>query len=193
MYISKRNTLFIIALALLIASTYVLFASRAENPQSQEEQVASTTTETQETAGSASGSASNPASGTGTAPGASTNNNDGPELAGSTWLLQSITNEDGETVVPPRVEIFTITFGTDGRLSGTTDCNNFGGGYTFKNGVLTLGAVAQTLMFCEGSQEQEFIATLKTGSVGVSFKNANTIVLKAPEAAGSLTLVREEE
>lgn len=192
MYISKRNTLFIIALALLIASTYVLFASRAENPQSQEEQVASTTTETQETAGSASGSASNPASGTGTTSGASTND-DGPKLAGSTWLLQSIVNEEGETVVPPRVEIFTITFGTDGRLSGTTDCNNFGGGYTFKDGVLTLGAVAQTLMFCEGSQEQEFIATLKTGSVGVSFKNANTIVLKAPEVTGSLTLVREEE
>lgn len=192
MYTSKRSTLIIIALILLAACAYVLFASRTENPQSQQEElVASTTTETQETVGTPPGSTSNPAPGTGTTPEASTD--DGPKLAGSTWLLQSIVNEEGETVVPPRVEIFTITFGTDGRLSGTTDCNNFGGGYTFKDGVLTLGAVAQTLMFCEGSQEQEFIATLKTGSVGVSFKNANTIVLKAPEATGSLTLVREEE
>ncbi len=193
MHTSKRSTLIIIALILLAASTYVLFASRAENPQSQEEeQVASTTTDTQETADTAPGSTSNPAPGTGVTPNTPTDE-DGPQLAGSTWLLKSIVNEEGETVVPPRVEIFTITFGTDGRLSGTTDCNNFGGGYTFKDGVLTLGAVAQTLMFCEGSQEQEFIATLKTGSIGVSFKNANTIVLKAPEATGSLTLVREEE
>lgn len=265
MNISKRNTLLIIALVLLVASTYVLFASRSHMQPSplEESETTSTTTETQDAPDTVSGNTSNsvPQAGATTvtfvneddtsisivfseeslvlnglgyvntkvpqvisASGARYENSDGlevwnkgdeitvskngkvifqgavvnakglsPQLAGTEWRLESVINEEGKRVVPQRVEIFTLAFGTDGKLSGTTDCNNFSGGYTFEDGMLTLGTVAQTLMFCEGSQEQEFITALKTGSLAVSFKNTDTLVLKIPNAPISLTLVRDEQ
>lgn len=266
MNISKRNTLLIIALVLLIAGTYVFLASRSPIMQPsplEESETTSTTTEIQDTPGIVSGNTPHSvpqASGTAvtfvnaddvslsivfseeslvlnglgyvntklpqviSASGARYENSDGlevwnkgdeitvskngrvifqgavvnakglsPQLAGTQWKLESVINEEGKRVVPQRVEIFTLAFGTDGKLSGTTDCNNFSGGYTFEDGMLTLGTVAQTLMYCEGSQEQEFITALKTGSLAVSFKNTDTLVLKIPNEPISLTLMRDEE
>ena len=70
-------------------------------------------------------------------------------------------------ITPRRTGAFTITFSKDGKVSGTTDCNGFGGTYTLNGGELSFGPLASTLMFCENSQESEFLAMLKKGGLAI--------------------------
>lgn len=59
-------------------------------------------------------------------------------------------------------DAFTIKFYTDKTLGGTTDCNNFSGTYSFDDmGQIDIGPLMSTLMYCEGSQEQEFLESIK--------------------------------
>ncbi len=81
------------------------------------------------------------------------------------WTWEKTVMGDGTTVLPKKAEAFTITFASDNKVSGTTDCNRFGGSYQVgSDGILTLGSLVSTKMFCEGSQEEEFTtAVAKTG------------------------------
>ncbi len=82
-----------------------------------------------------------------------------PTLADGEMLVM----EDILTDSPGKPTAFTLTFTADGRLSGTTDCNGFGGSYTTDgDGDFSLGELASTKMFCEDSQETDFTAALST-------------------------------
>lgn len=74
------------------------------------------------------------------------------------WI-NTIYNND-TTVTPKKPGVFTLTFKKDGTFSATTDCNRMSGGYVAKGGNITFGNIASTLMFCEGSQEQDFSTML---------------------------------
>jgi heat shock protein HslJ len=76
------------------------------------------------------------------------------EALSGTWLWVE-TVKDDKTIIPKKPGVFSITF-VDGTISGTTDCNGFSGQYTKEGDSLTIGALATTKMFCEGSQEMEF-------------------------------------
>jgi heat shock protein HslJ len=77
------------------------------------------------------------------------------------WVWVGARRADGTELVPQRPDVFTLTFGADGRFNATTDCNRVGGSYTTGDGgALTFGDVFATRMFCEGSQENEFSALL---------------------------------
>jgi heat shock protein HslJ len=82
-------------------------------------------------------------------------------LAETTWTWVSAA-QAGKTVTPKKADAFTITFGGDGTLSGKTDCNSFSGPYEADNGALHFtGPIASTLMFCEGSQEPEYVTIMQ--------------------------------
>ena len=69
---------------------------------------------------------------------------------------------DGLSPVKPKKEgVFTLTFKKDGTFSGTTDCNQIGGKYKidYANG-LEFSQVVSTKMYCEGSQEVEYLKML---------------------------------
>ena len=73
-----------------------------------------------------------------------------------TWKwIKTVYNNDTE-LVPNKPEAFTLTFKNDGTFSATTDCNTMGGSYQVTENRITFGDMFTTLMFCEGSQEQEF-------------------------------------
>lgn len=56
---------------------------------------------------------------------------------------------------------FTATFQEDGRLLATTDCNNGNGSYTIgADNSLTIGPMASTMMYCEGSSEGAYFQQL---------------------------------
>ena len=74
------------------------------------------------------------------------------------WV-KTIMNND-ETITPNKTEAFTLTFNDDGKINGTTDCNNFFGQYEKNKDNLTFGPLASTRMFCEGSQENIFTKQL---------------------------------
>lgn len=79
-----------------------------------------------------------------------------------TWIWERTTMNDGAVITPNKTDAFTITFTEDGRVSGTTDCNNFSGSYTQPAPEqITFSPLASTKMFCEGSQETEFTSKLQ--------------------------------
>lgn len=92
-------------------------------------------------------------------------------------ILTRTTSEANKITTPPKASLFSITFTKDGSLTGTTDCNSFFGKYTVVDGKLYISPLASSRMFCEGSQEVPFIASLQTaGYYGLSADNKLTLV-----------------
>ncbi len=77
-------------------------------------------------------------------------------LGMKTWEWVSTTYNDGKKIVPKDPERFQLTFKSDGTFSASTDCNGVGGKYVVKGKSITFSEMMSTLMFCEGSQENDF-------------------------------------
>lgn len=109
-------------------------------------------------------------------------------LTANTWLWKETALNNDEIIVPKKKGAFSITFSEDGSVSGTTDCNGFGGPYTLgADGSLSFGSFMSTLMFCEGSQETEFtgaLAGVRSGFITAS----GELVLALPFDSGSVIL-----
>jgi heat shock protein HslJ len=82
-------------------------------------------------------------------------------LGMKTWVWMHALYNDGREIVPANPKSFTITFAPDGAFSVTTDCNNAGGAYAVSDNMITLTDIFSTLMYCEGSQEAEFLGLLR--------------------------------
>ena len=83
-------------------------------------------------------------------------------LEGTTWQLQSYLDGQGETVAALSEAPATAEF-ADGRVSGTTGCNRYGGAYTVDGDALTIKLGPVTMMACpepQMMQEQGFLAAL---------------------------------
>ena len=79
-------------------------------------------------------------------------------LQGGDWLVESIA---GAPVVPD-VKV-TMTFGSDGNLSGSGGCNRFNAGYSLTGEGLSVGIGLRTQMACEApvmTQEDRFMGLL---------------------------------
>lgn len=74
------------------------------------------------------------------------------------WVRTNYT--DGRVFVPKKEDAFSLTFTADGKVSGTTDCNGVSGSYTTTGSTLIFGAMATTLMYCDGSEEGVFNESL---------------------------------
>lgn len=77
-----------------------------------------------------------------------------------TWIFAVY--DDGKEMTPNQPGKFTITFLNDGKFSATTDCNSISGNYQAGAYSISFGSMASTRMHCEGSQEADFIAFLKS-------------------------------
>lgn len=98
-------------------------------------------------------------------------------IQGIVWQWTSVTNQTTkETQTVPTPQSYTITFNTDGTLTGKADCNNFTGTYSQQNGFsIKLGA--STMAYCgEASLDQQYLTLL--GSVAAG----------GPDGAGGLAL-----
>ena len=78
-----------------------------------------------------------------------------------TWIETAYNNDTVKRPSEPNEkEAFTLTF-VDGRVQGTTDCNGFSGAYTTDDHKIQFDdKMAMTRMYCEGSQEAEFVKML---------------------------------
>lgn len=77
------------------------------------------------------------------------------------WMWVKTIDSKGSTITPKIADKFGLTFSKDGNVAVSTDCNSMGGKYTSKDGALSFGNMFSTMMYCEGSQEQEFSQTLQ--------------------------------
>lgn len=101
-----------------------------------------------------------------------------------TWVKTQM--NDGKITTPKKVDAFTLTFGKDGSVSIATDCNSMGGTYTTKDKQLTFGPGMSTMMYCEGSQEQEFAAFL-TNVGSYLFTSKGELILEIKMDSGTMT------
>jgi heat shock protein HslJ len=92
--------------------------------------------------------------------------------------------QSASIITPTQANAFTLTFTSEGNVNGRTDCNSFGGTYSLDEyNRLRFGSMMSTLMYCENSQEQEFISMLKDSLVYIAedeliLENEQTIYFK---------------
>ena len=112
------------------------------------------------------------------------------ELTSGTWVWERTVMNDDTIIEPAQPEAFTLTFTQDGMLYGSTDCNGFSGSYELDGTELTSGPFAMTMMFCEGSQETEFINMVDTAQF-IFFTEEGNLVLLLPYDSGSVIFSQE--
>lgn len=72
-----------------------------------------------------------------------------------------------------------MTLTTDGKVAGTTDCNNFFGSYTLASDFfVSFGSLASTKMCCDGSQDAVFTIELqKVSGIRVDMSGNLALIL----------------
>ncbi len=106
-------------------------------------------------------------------------------LGMKTWNWISTTYSDGKSVKPKAENKFTLTLKSDKTFSATTDCNSVGGEYTVTGNKLVFSRMLSTMMFCEGSQEQDFVKMLG-GIDSFMFTSKGELVLELKMDSGSV-------
>ncbi len=103
------------------------------------------------------------------------------------WMETKYTN--GSILKPKKVNEFYLSFNTDGKINIETDCNNGFSSYSADNSKKTLsfGPIGSTRMFCEGSQEVEFMSDLQNVEK-YEFTSKGELVLSLKNGAGSIIL-----
>lgn len=95
------------------------------------------------------------------------------DLVGTQWELESI---DGESVLEGTS--VTLSFGEDGRASGSGGCNSYGGSYSINDTSISFGQMISTMMACEEgimAQEMAYFQALETAS-GISVEGDTLII-----------------
>lgn len=77
------------------------------------------------------------------------------------WVWQKAEYNDGQTLVPTKADAHSLTFLDTGVVEVGTDCNSVSGEYVVDEGLITFSNMRTTLMYCEGSQETEFLKLLE--------------------------------
>lgn len=110
------------------------------------------------------------------------------ELAGTAWQATSI---EGQSLVSG--SSITVSFGNDGKVSGTAGCNRYSGSYaaSVSGETVSMSALSATRMLChepEGimAQEQRFLAALQSAA---SYSvNPRTLTLRAADGSAVVSL-----
>ena len=96
------------------------------------------------------------------------------ELIGSRWSVTSIL---GKTITADETEkgFPSINFGENGKLFGSTGCNNYTGFFKINGSSISMNPGAMTKMMCPGNVEQNFLNAVKQTT---SFKfNGDKLIL----------------
>jgi heat shock protein HslJ len=73
----------------------------------------------------------------------------GGTVSGTGWAMTGFEGLSGGLQNLPSTDV-TLSFGTDGSLSGKAACNTFNGPYTTDGNKLKIGPLATTMMACPG-------------------------------------------
>ena len=82
------------------------------------------------------------------------------ELSSNSWNVSSLNGKSLESENTIKGLPF-LTFSDNGKLFGSTGCNNFTGSYKLTGTKLDLNLGALTKMMCPGDTEQNFINAIK--------------------------------
>ena len=115
------------------------------------------------------------------------------DLAGTSWKATGINNGKGGVVSVASGSTVSLTFGTDGRASGSAGCNNFTAGYTVDGSSLRFGPAAATRKMCPeaGVMEQEAAFLKALESVATARVEADRLELRTADGALAAMFTRE--
>ncbi len=80
-----------------------------------------------------------------------------------TWVWVNTQYSDGKVITPKKTDAFKLTF-KGKKFSASTDCNGIGGEFSTNGPAITFDKMMSTLMYCEGSQENDFSKALSNAS-----------------------------
>jgi heat shock protein HslJ len=101
------------------------------------------------------------------------------------WTWVSTLYNDEREIVPTGSKPFTVVFEKDGMFSASTDCNAVGGSYATDGDRISFSQIFSTKMYCEGSQESDFVTMLSNAS-GYHFTSKGELVLDLKFDSGSV-------
>ncbi len=106
-------------------------------------------------------------------------------LAGSSWQATGINNGKEAVVSQEGTENVTLTFGTDGTVSGTGGCNTYSGPFTTSGAdQITIGPLAATEMACpEPAMEIEQMYFAALDNVATYQIDGTTLTLRDADGA----------
>ena len=114
-------------------------------------------------------------------------------LAGTSWQATGINNGRGGVAGVVAGSAVTMTFGTDGRVSGSAGCNRFTAGYQASGRSLKITAPATTRRMCPEpglmEQEQAFVKALE--SVATMRFEGKRLELRTEADALAVSLMRD--
>lgn len=110
---------------------------------------------------------------------------EGGDLQSKTWVWESALYNDSREIKPKTPGSFVITFGEDSKFSVKTDCNSVGGSFVAEDGQISMSDIYMTKMYCEGSQEMEFIKMLENTS-SYHFDTEGELILDLKFDSGSV-------
>ena len=82
------------------------------------------------------------------------------ELSESRWVVTAIS---GKTITSDETAkgLPSINFGENGKLFGSTGCNNYTGFFKLKNNSVSFNPNAMTKIMCPGNVEQNFLIAIR--------------------------------
>ena len=114
-------------------------------------------------------------------------------LVGPRWQVESIITGDAVSSLPAAVEAH-MTFTADGRVSGSTGCNQFSGAYQATADTITFGQIGMTKKACTGGANTlEMAVTVLFDGRGVPYRiDADRLTMTYPDGTGGLQLRAEQ-
>lgn len=106
-------------------------------------------------------------------------------LTATSWQWEQAQMNNDDLITPNTIDAFTLTFTDEGLVSGTTDCNTLAGSFALNDTRIQMNNLAVTRMFCENSQEAEFLNMVQTSQY-IYFTEDNRFVLLLPYDSGSV-------
>jgi heat shock protein HslJ len=76
------------------------------------------------------------------------------------WVWVRTQSPDGSIVTPRTPDSFRLSFPSDTRFTGTTDCNSIFGDMTVRQRTIHIEAIGATKMYCDGAQEPVYLELL---------------------------------
>ncbi|MBX3035519.1 MAG: META domain-containing protein [Anaerolineales bacterium] len=107
------------------------------------------------------------------------------------WKLVAYGDSSNPTSALPNVET-SINFDADNQVGGNVGCNSFGGEYKLNGNQVTFSGIFSTLMFCEGTMDQETVFLNILSEQTLNFElSGNQLTLTSQD--GSSVIVLEKK
>lgn len=107
-------------------------------------------------------------------------------LGGHEWKWVRTTRNNMSVVTPKQKDAFILSFKKDGVFTLATDCNNVGGRYVVDKNILNFDSIVATEMFCENSQEGEFVSMLNDVAT-YRFTSKGELIFELEDKKGVVT------